>query len=97
MPRARDLVLAPEIRDVVRRLHPTTKRKVRMAIEAIRADPELGDELIRELSGLRRLRVGRLRIVYRVDSRQIQIVAIGPRATIYLDLAARKGNAERER
>ncbi len=65
-----------------------------MAIEAIRADPELGEELTRELSGLRRLRVGRLRIVYRVHSRQIQIVAIGPRATIYVDLSARNRSAK---
>ena len=88
MPRPRDLVLAPGIRELVRVLHPTTKRKVRAAIEAVRSTPEIGEELTRELSGLRRLRVGRLRIVYRVQGRQIQIVAIGPRSTIYVDLSA---------
>jgi mRNA-degrading endonuclease RelE of RelBE toxin-antitoxin system len=71
-------------------LHPTTKRKVRAAIEAIRETPELGDELTRELSGLRRLRIGRLRPVYRLQGRQIQIVALGPRATTYLDLSAQR-------
>ena len=89
MPQPRELVLAPEIRELVRVLHPTTKRKVRAAIEAIRSTPEIGEALTGELSGLRRLRVGRLRIVYRVQGRQIQIVAIGPRATIYVDLSAR--------
>ena len=64
-------------------------RKVRAAIEAVRSTPEIGEELTRELRSLRRLRVGRLRIVYRVQGRQIQIVAIGPRATIYVDLSAR--------
>jgi mRNA-degrading endonuclease RelE of RelBE toxin-antitoxin system len=88
VPRPRDLVLAPGIRELVRVLHPTTKRKVRAAIEAVRSTPEIGEELTRELSGLRRLRVGRLRIVYRVQGRQIQIVAIGPRSTIYVDLSA---------
>jgi len=63
---------------------------VRPGIEAIRADPELGDQLTRELSGLRGLRVGRLRIVYRVEPRQIQVVAIGPRATIYQELSVQK-------
>jgi mRNA-degrading endonuclease RelE of RelBE toxin-antitoxin system len=91
VPAPREVILAPEIRELVRVFHPTTKRKVRAAIEAIRATPEIGDELTRELSGLRRLRVGRLRIVYQIQGRQIQIVAIGPRATIYLDLSAQRG------
>jgi len=94
VPRSRELILAPEVRSVVRVLPPTLKRKVRAGIEAIRADPELGDELIRELSGLRRLRVGRLRIVYRVNARQIQVVAVGPRATIYLELSAQRRGAQ---
>ncbi len=89
MPRPRALILAPEVREVVRVLPPALKRKVRAGIEAIRADPELGDELTRELSGLRRLRVGRLRIVYRVGARQVQVVAIGPRTTIYLEFRLR--------
>jgi mRNA-degrading endonuclease RelE of RelBE toxin-antitoxin system len=90
VPKPREVILAPEIRELVRVLHPTTKRKVRAAIEAVRATPEIGDELTRELSGLRRLRVGRLRIVYRVEGRQIQIIAIGPRATIYVELSAQR-------
>ena len=93
MPRERELVLAPKTREAVRGLHPTAKRKVRMAIEAIRADPGVGDELTRELTGLRRLRVGRLRIVYRATAHLIEIVAIGPRATIYVDLSARERNS----
>lgn len=68
-----------------------------MGIEALRVDPELGDELIGELRGLRRLRVGRLRIVYRSEARRIQVVAIGPRATIYLQLAAEKRGAPESR
>lgn len=90
MPEPREVILAPEIRELVRVLHPTTKRKVRAAIEAVRSAPEIGDELTRELAGIRRLRIGRLRIVYRVQGRQVQIVAIGPRATIYLDLSAQR-------
>jgi mRNA-degrading endonuclease RelE of RelBE toxin-antitoxin system len=90
VPASREVILAPETRELVRVLHPTTKRKVRAAIEAIREAPELGDELTRELSGLRRLRIGRLRLVYRLQGRQIQIVALGPRATIYVDLSAQR-------
>jgi len=94
VPRPRRLIFAPEVAEVVRVLHPSAKRKVREAVEAIRVDPEIGDELVRELSGLRRLRVGRLRIVYRVEPRHVQIVAIGPRATIYVELAARRRRGE---
>jgi mRNA-degrading endonuclease RelE of RelBE toxin-antitoxin system len=90
VPKPREVILAPEIRELVRVLHPTTKRKVLAAIEAVRATPQIGDELTRELSGLRRLRVGRLRIVYRVQGRPIQIIAIGPRATIYVELSAQR-------
>jgi mRNA-degrading endonuclease RelE of RelBE toxin-antitoxin system len=90
MPEPREVILAPEIREVVRVLHPASKRKVRAAIEALRETPEIGDELTRELSGLRRLRVGRLRVVYRIQGRQIQVVAIGPRSTIYIDLSAQR-------
>jgi mRNA-degrading endonuclease RelE of RelBE toxin-antitoxin system len=90
MPEPREVILAPGIREVVRVLHPASKRKVRAAIEALRETPEIGDELTRELSGLRRLRVGRLRVVYRIQGREIQVVAIGPRSTIYVDLAAQR-------
>ena len=90
MPEPREVILAPEIREVVRVLHPASKRKVRAAIEALRETPDIGDELTRELSGLRRLRVGRLRVVYRIQGRQIQVVAIGPRSTIYIDLSAQR-------
>jgi len=90
VPRRRPLAVAPEVAEVVRVLAPNAKRKVREAIEAIRDDPTIGTELVRELRGLRRLRVGQFRIVYRIGSRQVQIVAIGPRATIYVDLEARR-------
>lgn len=93
-PRPRPLAIAPDVAEVVRVLAPNATRKVREAIEAIRDDPTIGSELVRELSGLRRLRVGQLRIVYRIASRQVQIVAIGPRATIYIDLEAHQRRGE---
>jgi mRNA-degrading endonuclease RelE of RelBE toxin-antitoxin system len=43
-----------------------------------------------ELSGFHSLRVGRVRIIYRVvPSRVIEVVAIGPRRTIYEDTLQR--------
>ena len=72
------------IEELVRSLHPELKRKVRAGLDLIRTDPEIGKELRDELAGLRSLRVGPLRIVYRVAARRlIDLVAIGPRRTIY--------------
>ncbi len=66
------------------------KRKVRAALETLLEEPELGDPLRDELAGLRRIRVGRLRVVYRLRRGVLEIVAVGSRATIYEDLVARE-------
>jgi mRNA interferase RelE/StbE len=70
---------------LIARLHPGLKRKVRAAIDAIRDDRFIGKELQDELEGLRSLRVGRFRIVYRVSGELVELVAVGERATIYQD------------
>ncbi len=73
--------------DVVRliqNLHPDLKRKLREALGQIVTDPLSGKALKDELAGLHSFRVGRFRIVYRIArGRQIELVAIGPRAVIY--------------
>lgn len=86
MAQAHRVVVLPEARDVLRRLAPATKRKVREALDALRSDPDLGEPLHRELTGRYRIRVGELRVIYRSAGRTIEIVAIGPRQTIYLEL-----------
>lgn len=69
---------------LIRGLHPEIKRKVRAALDVIRADPAVGKDLRDELAGLRSFRLGRVRIIYRVGPRRvIGLVAIGPRRTIY--------------
>ncbi len=70
----------------VRGLHPQLKRKIRAGIELLAREPFAGKALRAEYDGLRSLRVGRYRIVYRIASRRIiEIVDIGPRATIYAE------------
>ena len=65
-------------------LHPGIKRKVRAGLDAIRTDPSIGKELRDDLAGLRSLRLGRVRIIYRTAERRvIDLVALGPRRTIY--------------
>ena len=65
-------------------LHPQIKRKVRAGLDLLCANAHAGKALQAELAGLRSLRVGRFRIVYRVAARRvIEVVTIGPRETIY--------------
>ena len=95
--RNRRVLLLPKTADVMRQLPPEPKRKVRAALAELLRDPDLGEPLERELTGMRRIRVGRLRIVYRVSAVALEIVAIGPRRTIYTELEreARRPDAPR--
>lgn len=83
MPFPYRLKLSEAIRSLIQGLHPELKRKVRAALEQILQDPSSGKALRDGLEGFRSLRVGSFRIVYRVSSRAIEIVAIGPRSNIY--------------
>jgi mRNA-degrading endonuclease RelE of RelBE toxin-antitoxin system len=65
-------------------LHPQLEKKVRRSLQCLCEDPYAGKVLRDELEGLRSFRVGRLRIIHRVDARkQVEIVAFGPRQSIY--------------
>jgi mRNA interferase RelE/StbE len=88
----------PHVAAIVRRLAPDLKRSVKQAVRALTAEPELGEPLQRELEGLRRYRVRRFRIVYRVDRprRILQVLAVGLRRTVYEELAAELQRAKRE-
>jgi mRNA interferase RelE/StbE len=69
---------------LLRGLHPDLRRKVRAALDIIRTEPHAGKALRDELAGLRSLRIGSLRVIYRIGpERVIELVAIGPRRTIY--------------
>ena len=98
--RPRKLRASEEIRALIRRMHPGLKKKVGAAIEVLLINPDHGKSLRDELVGLRSFRVGRLRIIYRGTPAAIEIVAIGPRRTIYeetLRLLRRDAPEERGR
>lgn len=72
------------VADLVRSLHPLLKVRIKAAFKMIIDEPYCGKPLKAELEGLRSLRVKRFRIIYRLSiEKQIEIVAIGPRKTIY--------------
>jgi mRNA interferase RelE/StbE len=78
------LRIPDEVVDLVRGLHPILKKKVRTGLQSVCNDPYSGKTLKDELGGLRSYRVGRLRIIYRLGpKKRIEIVAIGPRKSIY--------------
>ena len=63
------------------------KTKVRAALNDILADTNSGKPLQRELDGYWSLRIGRHRIIYRSDADGCEIVAFGPRKSIYEEMA----------
>jgi mRNA interferase RelE/StbE len=85
------LDIPPHVAEVIRSLHPDLKRSLKAALRAIAADPDCGEPLLRELEGLRKYRVRRFRIVYRVNRKagMIQVMAVGHRRYIYEELAER--------
>ena len=65
-------------------LHPDIKKKIKHALKTIINDPYTGKALKDEIKGLRSFRVKRFRIIYQVaGEKEIQLVALGPRAFIY--------------
>lgn len=73
-----------EIVALIRGCHPLLKRKIRAGLRHIVAEPEAGKSLKDELEGLKSYRIGKFRIIYRTaPKRIIDIVAIGPRKSIY--------------
>ena len=78
------LSVPDEIVDFLRSVHPEIKRKLKAALNLIASDPGVGKSLRDELRGLKSFKIGRIRIIYKVTSKRIiEIVAIGPRRTIY--------------
>ena len=68
----------------VRGLHPFLKKRVKYALKRIANEPYSGKALKDELSGMRSFRIKNFRIIYKIPSETlVDIVAIGPRRSIY--------------
>lgn len=80
---ARTLKTTTAVRELIRHLQPNLKPKIRAALSDILADPHCGKPLKGQLDGLWSLRIGRYRVIYRPDDAGAEIIAIGPRKTIY--------------
>ena len=69
---------------LIRGMHPGLKRKIKASLKTILNDPGRGKALKNELAGLKSFRASRFRIIYRVaGGNTIEVVAVGPRKSIY--------------
>lgn len=73
-----------DVAELIRKMHPHLKKKIKSSLQIILSDPSSGKALKDELAGLRSFHVSRFRIIYRVlPKKDIEIIAIGPRERIY--------------
>ena len=78
------LVVPKEIQELIKKLHPSLKKKVKSSLRIILSNPYSGKAILDDLSGLRSFRIGSFRIIYRMkDTGQIELVTLGPRDRIY--------------
>ncbi|MBN1847465.1 MAG: type II toxin-antitoxin system RelE/ParE family toxin [Deltaproteobacteria bacterium] len=78
------LKVSDDLKKFILSLHPELKRKIKSTLKLLIVEPCSGKPLKDELEGLRSIRVGKFRIIYRLeDPMEIHFVAIGPRSMIY--------------
>ena len=82
------VLLSESVKTTLRRLAPIPKRTLRKALRELETDPFFGEPLEGKLADLHKLSVKNYRIIYKIvkEQKEIQVVAVGPRKTIYLDL-----------
>ncbi len=75
----------------IRKLHPEVKRRARAGVDRLLESPFDGHALHDELAGLRSFRLGKYRIIYRINDKEstVDILLFGPRREIYEELRER--------
>ena len=82
------LEMSRAARDLITHLPAELKRKIRTAFRAIAENPYQAKTLKDELAGLRSHRLGRTCIIFRVTEHVVEVIAFGPRSSIYERVAA---------
>ena len=69
----------------IRFLDSKNSKRIKIAIEELIKNPDLGKQLVGSLKGLRSRRVGNYRVIYKKEMKEliILVVAIGHRKNIY--------------
>lgn len=75
----------PEAARLLSTLHPDNKKLIKAALQDLKENPYLGDELQEELVNYRSLKPKRYRVIYSVDdeSRTTSILYVGHRRDVY--------------
>jgi mRNA-degrading endonuclease RelE of RelBE toxin-antitoxin system len=82
---AYEIVVAASAAREVRRLPVALQRSIFAALDSLAAEPRTGKPLTGALSGLRSLRRGDYRVIYRIDdpARKVEVARIGHRRDVY--------------
>lgn len=84
--RERSVRLPVVVQSTIRSLHPDLKGRVRAGLDLVATQPEAAGKALKgEFEGWSSVRVSRLRIIYRYSTTVVEVAAIGPRASIYLE------------
>lgn len=75
--------ISPALDVQVRHLPPDLKRQVRGVLDLIEKTPEAGKALEDELEGFRSFRIGRYRLIYKIQGDHLILKAFGSRRDIY--------------
>lgn len=77
--------LTPEAARLFSKLHPESKKIIKEALNELRQDPYIGNNLHEELSGFKSYKPKRYRILYNIDEdkKAIQVYYIGHRKDVY--------------
>lgn len=94
--RPRGLLISDQISDRVRHLHPDLKRRVWGALDALLMGRLAGKPLHDPLAEYQSVRVGRFRVVYRLQPEVVDVLVVGHRRTVYAEAEGllRKSNEE---
>ncbi len=77
------LVISPKLFKKLEKLDKATKERIADSINEILKNPEKFKPLRYELKGLRSARIGKWRIIYRVEGEEVIILSIGHRKNVY--------------
>jgi mRNA interferase RelE/StbE len=79
------VVLSRNASRTLEKTTPAMRRRIIVALERLKSKPYTGKRLRGELEGLFSLRIGDMRAVYGLDTREstVVVLAIGPRGDIY--------------
>ena len=80
-----EIIVEPPAERFIKSLKKDEQKKLLDKIEALSENPRLGKELVGRLSGLRSLRVGVYRVIYRIEETKLIVLVLraGYRKNIY--------------